>query len=133
MAKRSYIKIYGPPIYDAIKALEKLAFDNPKVCIMDTILVNAYPSVLPSQSMDVDAQVQTDSMANVAINYFGGVKEISYERCANIISKSGEELGDYDFYFEWFRTPTHNELSDFIKKVDETIKNVGCIYTITTK
>ena len=32
---RSYIKIYGPPILEAIKELEKLAVDMPGVCIMD--------------------------------------------------------------------------------------------------
>ena len=31
----SYIKIYGPPLLKAIKALEKIAVDMPEVCIMD--------------------------------------------------------------------------------------------------
>jgi len=35
---RSYIKIYGPPVYDAIKALEKLAIDVPQACIMDPLI-----------------------------------------------------------------------------------------------
>ena len=35
---RSYIKVYGPPILEAIKELEKLAIDMPEVCIMDCVI-----------------------------------------------------------------------------------------------
>ncbi len=40
---KSYIKIYGPPILEAIKALEKLAIDTPEVCIMDPIIHSQMP------------------------------------------------------------------------------------------
>ena len=33
---KSYIKIYGPPIVKAVKALETVAVDMPEVCIMST-------------------------------------------------------------------------------------------------
>ena len=35
---RSYIKIFGPPILEALKTLEKIAIDMPEVCIMDLII-----------------------------------------------------------------------------------------------
>jgi hypothetical protein len=38
ISMRSYIKIYGPPVYEAIRALEKIAFKMPEVSIMDTII-----------------------------------------------------------------------------------------------
>jgi len=89
MPSVSYITIYGPPVYDAIKALEKIAVDMPEVCIMDTIIDTA-----PLSAYDNHEYTS---------NYFNSIPvEIKVERCNNIISKSGEKLGDYDFYFEWF-------------------------------
>jgi hypothetical protein len=37
---KSYVKIVGPPLLEAIKALEKMAIDMPEVCIMDTVIEN---------------------------------------------------------------------------------------------
>lgn len=116
---KSYIKIYGPPTLKSIRALEKLAVDMPEVCIMDTII---------SQS-----ETQFDEMTGI-IDYFGSLPiEISVERCGNIISKSGELLGENDFYFEWFTDPTMDQLNDLIEKIDEALTPLGCKYTITTK
>ena len=113
----SYLKIYGPPLYDAIKELEKIAVDMPEVCIMDTILDARYPDVESAGIQD----------------YFSGFAEITIERCGKIISKSGEKLGEYDFFFEWFKDPNMDELETLIKKIDEALKPLGCKYTITTK
>jgi len=43
---RSFIKIYGPPVLKAVKALEKIAIDMPEVCIMNTIISDIAPSSL---------------------------------------------------------------------------------------
>jgi hypothetical protein len=117
---RSYIKIYGPPVLKAIKELEKLAIDMPQVCIMDTIIA-AVP--IPMGSDDT-------------YSYFtglGGGEAVTMERCDKIISKSGEMLGDHDFFFEWFRDPTQAEINDLIGKIDEALAPLGCKYTITTR
>ena len=117
----SFIKIYGPPVYDAIKELEKIAVDMPEVCIMDTIIDYA-----PNISAFDDHEYSS--------SYFGGIPiAIKVERCSTIISKSGEKLGDYDFYFEWFTKPTMEQINLLIKKIDKTLKPLGCGYTITTK
>lgn len=117
----SFIKIYGPPVYDAIKELEKIAVDMPEVCIMDTIIDYA-----PNISAFDDHEYSS--------SYFGGIPTaIKVERCSTIISKSGEKLGDYDFYFEWFTKPTMEQINLLIKKIDKTLKPLGCCYTITTK
>ena len=50
-----------------------------------------------------------------------------------IISKSGESLGEYDFFFEWFTKPTMSQVLGLITKIDEAMEKVGCRYSITTK
>jgi len=116
---RSFVKIYGPPILKAIKALEKIAVDTPEVCIMDTIISQSRPAF-----DDV-----TGTMA-----YFSSLPaDITVERCSNIISKSGEMLGEYDFFFEWFTKPNMDQLNELIEKIDEALAPLGCKYTLTTK
>jgi len=116
---RSYITIYGPPIMKAIKAMEKIAIDMPEVCIMDTVIAR-------SRSAFDD---MTGTMA-----YFSSIPaDITVERCNNIISKSGEMLGEYDFFFEWFTEPNMEQLNGLIEKIDEALAPLGCKYTITTK
>lgn len=115
---RSYIKIYGPPVMKAIRALEKVAIDMPEVCIMDTSIQHAAPTF-------IDVEFTQD--------YFAHIGDMPIERCNNIISKSGESLGDYDFFFEWFTEPSLEQLNELIEKIDETLSSVGCIYTIITK
>jgi len=118
---KSYIKIYGPPLLKTIRTLEKIAVDMPEVCIMDSIIEASYSGV---EEPD-------------ALNYFtdvvGGVGLIPTERCSKIISKSGQGVGEYDFYFEWFKNPTAEEMNNLIEKVDNALTPLGCRYTITTK
>ncbi|MCK4582565.1 hypothetical protein KAU18_04550, partial [Candidatus Bathyarchaeota archaeon] len=64
---------------------------------------------------------------------FFGVDNISEERCSNIISKSGESLGEYDFFFEWFTKPTMAQVEDLIEKIDTLLEPLGVKYTLTTK
>jgi hypothetical protein len=54
------------------------------------------------------------------------------DRCDRI-KKSGEQLGDYDFYFEWNKNPSAEQLRGLIEKLDNTLASVGCTYTLTTK
>ena len=123
---KSYIKIFGPPIYETIKALEKIAVDMPEVCIMSTpIEVSLGVTLGPSSGFGGF----DDAMS---INrYFGS--EMPEERCDNIISKSGESLGDHDFFFEWFKNPSMEEIMMLIEKVDKAVTETGANYTITTK
>ncbi len=103
---RSYIKLYGPPIVKAIKALEKMAIDNPKVCISDIFIV-------PSQLFPFPTVIG--------------------ERCNTIISKEKEMLGEYDFFFEWFKEPTMEDYEKLLSAIDETLNPLGCKYSVTTK
>ncbi|MEM3056308.1 MAG: hypothetical protein QW639_03655 [Candidatus Bathyarchaeia archaeon] len=66
--------------------------------------------------------------------YFGttlGI-EVPVERCGKLVSKSGE-LGEHDFFFEWFKESTMEELNKPIEKIDAVLAPLGCKYTITTK
>lgn len=119
---KSFIKIYGPPVLKAIRELEKIAVDLPEVCIMDTIIAGT--------------DSYRDSFSGEGtMEYFKtmGASEISVERCSTIISESGESLGEYDFFFEWFTDPSIDQLNDLIGKIDEALASLGCKYTITTK
>lgn len=121
---KSYIKIYGPPVLKAIRALEKVAIDMPEICIMDS-LIEALLGFTGATK-----PVRTD----LVMNYLGSLIQIPnmqhYER---IISKSGEKVGEYDFYFEWLKNPTLEERHNLIEKIDDAFELLGCEYTITTK
>lgn len=120
---RSFIKIYGPPISEAIKALEEIAVGMPEVCIMDTFIVEG---LSPHIARDIGAQVVSEYFSSSGI-------AVSMERCRNIISRSGESLGEYDFFFEWFREPSQSQLYQLLEKIDLALAHLGCLYTITTK
>ena len=67
------------------------------------------------------------------MQYLGEFADVSEERCNKMISKSGESLGDYDFFFEWFEKPSLKDLNDLIAKIDDTLKPLDVKYSITTK
>lgn len=120
----SYIKLYGPPIYDAIKELEKIAVGMPEVCIMDTLISS--PGTGQPYMMGIEG-------VHEYFGGFGSTEDITIERCNTIISKSGERLGEYDFFFEWFKDPSMDELNDLIKRIDQALKPLGTRYSIMTK
>lgn len=124
---KSFIKIYGPPVLKAIKTLEKVSIDMPEVCMMDTIIAQSGPL------LDMRYEEPRGTGGAWTIDYFGSLGKISVERCGKIISKSGESLGEYDFFFEWFTKPTTDQVNELIEKIDETLTPLGCKYTITTE
>lgn len=128
---KSYVKIYGPPLLKALKALEKVAIDMPEVCIMDTTIQAAVGAPeIPGASFGA-ADISFDTPEGV-MSFFG-IDDIPEERCDTIISKSGETLGEYDFFFEWFTKPNMTQVEDLIKRIDEVLESLGVKYTLTTK
>jgi hypothetical protein len=126
---KSYIKLYGPPVLDAIQALEKLAIDTPEICIMDPLIEASLGDIgLSSYGGVIGSSEQTRVM-----DYFRDYKEISPERCQKILSKGIGSLGDYDFMFEWTTKPDDEQVRNLIKNIDDCLKPVGVRYTITTK
>jgi len=127
---RSYIKLYGPPILKAIGALDKIAVSMPGVCMMNTMIIRGIPASLAADLGGQAIILQRDAVRG----YFeaSGVS-IPVERCENIISKSGEMLGEYDFFFEWFKEASQAQLNELIEKIDDSLISLGCYYTITTR
>lgn len=136
---RSFLKIFGPPVLKAIKALEMVAVEMPEVCIMDMIMLKEMPSHL-ARELDVSG-TKTRSPTprgqfpgNWALNYFKSSNvTVPLERCQSIISDAGESLGDYDFFFEWFQEPSMEQMFDLIGRIDEALTPLGCHYTITSR
>jgi hypothetical protein len=152
---KSYVKIYGPPILKAIKALEKTAIDMPEVCIMDTFIEKTFDEftgntlAVPNERIPELETKRTDGEPPVPFavgvqdnpdptgrlrttkQYFGDT--ISLKRCYNIVSKSDERVGENDFFFEWFEHPTQDQLEDLIQRIDNALSPLGCKYAIMTK
>lgn len=128
----SYVKVYGPPLLPALKTLEKVAIGMPEVCIMDTTIAASIGVPRVGMSVIEMGEPALDTPDGV-LKFFGGEDTISKERCDTIISKSGESLGEYDFYFQWFTKPTMKQVEDLIGRIDEALAPLGVKYTITTK
>ena len=136
---RSFIKIYGPPVLKAIRALEKVAVDMPEVTVMDTVIV---PGISHDIGHDIGASsVQRKGLGSLGLYPGGGVRRyrdppnvpVPVERTSKIISDAGERLGYYDFFFEWVKEPTRAELNKLIEKIDEALTPLDCWYTIFTE
>ena len=115
---KSYVRIYGPPLLKAIKALEKIAVGMPEVCIMDTMIDSSRPQFASQEGVK---------------QYFSSIGEIPEKRCNTIISKSGIKMGDFDFVFEWFKEPKMDQVNMLIEQVDAALAPLGVKYTIATK
>ena len=126
---RSYIKIYGPPVYDALKELEKIAIQMPQVTMMNTIIEFQPSKLLGEEPYDYFAT--TFKPKGQRILTFEGL-EVTKESLIKSISRSGARVGEYDFYFEWEKKPTMKDLNELIKRIDKALKPLGCKYTITT-
>jgi len=129
---KSYVKLYGPPLMKALKALEKIAIGMPEVCIMDTTIAAGIG--VPPMGTSVMGMTDTtlDTQQGI-MTFFGGEGAITEKRCDTIISKSGGSLGEYDFYFEWFTKPTMKQVENLIERIDGALETLGVKYTITTK
>ncbi|MBA7600872.1 hypothetical protein ES703_07935 [subsurface metagenome] len=134
---RTFIKVFGPPVLKAIRALELIAGSMPEVQIKDTIIVQGLP---PTMSRDVGvSQTQRAGRGSLGLYPGGGVRRlptshdiaIPVERTRSIVSNAGESIGDYDFFFKWVQEPTQEQLFDLIDRIDVALAPMGCWYRIT--
>jgi hypothetical protein len=112
---KTYVKIMGPPLGKAIKALENISIKMPHVCIMDSYIASSEPMFNTQEGI---------------MNYFSSIGGLTEERCNTIIDKSQLELGEYDFSFNWYRTPTLEDYLLLIQKIDRTLKPLGVRYNL---
>jgi hypothetical protein len=118
---KSFIKIYGPPILEAIKALEAVAVDMSKATSLK-FSHKCLPYPAESNSRDWDAYLK--NMERTYVDCYEPVR---------LISEGHQQLGEYDFFFDWAEKPTMGKIEDLLGKIDESLKDLGCRYTITTK
>ena len=102
---------------EAVAALEKIAIENPRICLMNQVLLHADPY---TQAVDW------------VYNYFKGRGNVSYERCGSILAKA-KDLEGYDFVFVWMIEPTHGYVEELIRRIDEALKPLGAMYSISFK
>ena len=121
MAK-TYIRIYGPPLLKAIKALEGAAVEMSKATeVKFSHKCVPYPTRMQSDRRDWNNYL--DNMRKMYVDCYEPQK---------IISEASATLGDYDFFFEWTENPTNKQINELINTVDETLSPLGCLYTVTT-
>ncbi len=128
---RSYIKIYGPPISKAIRALEKVAVEYSKTKTIrhyDILTPSLVSSYLDETMRGVSPRGATEYGQNLLPEI-----EMPVEEKTKLISKASDTLGEYDFFFEWGEEPTKQEVLELIAKIDEALTDCGCRYTIVTK
>lgn len=116
---KTYVKIYGPPLMEALSELQKIASEMPKVTHFH------FMTGLPG--------LPTEPVYGEAATPAAVIREHAEKVTHPLISKSGHTLGDYDFFFEWEHDPIWNETRDLISKIDRAFSRLGCKYTLTTK
>ncbi len=122
MAK-SYVRIYGPPLLKAIKALEGVAVE----------MANKTEVKFSHKCVPYPTRMQSDK--NDWNSYLQNMKK-TYKDCyepEKLLSDASMTLGDYDFVFEWTSKPSLVKIEDLIEKVDGVLAEVGVMYTMTTE
>ena len=118
---KSYIKVYGPPILEAIKALEAVAVDMSKA----TSLKFSHRCLpYPSQSSTRHWDAYVKNMERTYVDCYEPVR---------LISEAHQQLGEYDFFYDWDKEPNMEQVEDLLGKIDEALGGLGCYYTINTK
>lgn len=119
---KSYVRIYGPPLLKALKALEGVAVEmNRTTDVTFSHKCIPYPRMLGEQR-DWESYLQS--------------LEKTYVDCyepAKLISQAHETLGENDFFFEWKGKPSMRQIETLIEKIDDALKGLGCYYTLKTE
>jgi len=121
MAK-TYVRIFGPPLLKAIKALEELAVDMSKTTeVKFSHKCVPYPTRLQSDRRDWDSYLK--NMRKMYVDCYEPQK---------IISDASMILGDNDFVFEWTDKPSMKKIKNLIERIDDKLSDLGCYYTLNT-
>ncbi len=124
----------------AITKLETITVNYPKVCMMNRAIIDNIPSYL-GNDIGISKVTETRDMNTPKLEWTDWVMRysnsqglsVSRERCMTLISKAGSDLGEYDFFYEWFEAPGSGNINELIEKIDNNLSSLGCLYTITTK
>lgn len=116
---KTYVKIYGPPLGEALDELQKIAGEMPKI--------SHYHFLVGYVGAPVGLGVVGEAYPSPRVPDVG--EKVTHP----LISKSGHTLGDHDFFFEWKDEPTWKEMRELISKIDKAFTQLGCKYALTTK
>lgn len=120
---KTYVRIFGPPLLKAIKALEGVAVDMSKAIeIKFSHKCVPYPTRLQSDKRDWDSYLK--NLQN------------TYKDCyepQKIISDASMTLGEYDFVFEWTEKPSMKKILGLIENIDGALGDLGVHYSLTTE
>ena len=129
---RTYVRIYGPPVMKAIKALEGVAIDvNKEGEIKFSNKCIPYPRYGSSRMGEVGPQTDPSRAWQSYIHNLRDTYVDCYEP-ARLISEAHEMLGDSDFFFEWKEKPTLKQIEGLIEKIDGALSSLGCYFTLKT-
>ncbi len=122
MAK-TYVRIFGPPLLKAIKALEGVAVDMSKATeVKFSHKCVPYPTRLQSDKRDWNSYLK--NLQNTYTDCYEPQK---------IISDAGVTLGEYDFVFEWTEKPSMKKIQGLIENIDGALSDLGVHYSLTTE
>jgi hypothetical protein len=120
---RSYVKVYGPPVLKAIKALEGVAVEMSKSTgVKFSHKCIPYPTRTQPNTADWDAYLK--NMERTYVDCYEPVR---------LISDSHQMLGEHDFFFEWVEKPDMEKIEGLLEKIDNAFKGLGCYYTLMTE
>lgn len=119
---RSNVRIYGPPLMKAIKALEAIAVDMSKA----TDLKFSHKCIPYPTRMHGNTNSWNEYLNNMKRTYVDCYEPV------RIISDSSQVLGEYDFFFEWSQKPSMARIKELLEKIDKALEELGCHYTLTT-
>lgn len=121
---KTYVKIYGPPLMEALRELEKIATKMPKITHYHFLV--GYTGAFSTTSVTMGQPYPPDTA-------FLGTAADAEKVTHPVISKFGHTLGEYDFFFEWKEDPTWDEICGLISNIDKAFTTLGCKYTLTSK
>jgi hypothetical protein len=117
---KTYVRIYGPPLMEALDELQKIAGGMPKVTHYH-FMANYMPLPFPEPTVSGGPGAILPSPA------------VPKKVTEPLISKSGHTLGDHDFFFEWTEDPSWDQMRELVSKIDKAFTRLGCKYTLSTK
>ncbi len=122
MAK-TYVRIYGPPLLKAMKALEGVAVEMSKSTeVKFSHKCVPYPTRMQSDKRDWETYLK--NLQNTYTDCYEPQK---------IISDAGMTLGEYDFVFDWVEKPSMKKVQGLIEKIDGALGELGVLYSLKTE
>ena len=130
MSTRTFIDLDCENKKEAIQKLQKLAYAMPQVCIYD---ITFTPEPDSSTGVYVHMHPPPSGVSEWELFRQLGIDNPDPQRCKEIFSKSGEELGEHDFMFEWKEAPNDKQVKKLENDIKLVLQNINCKVKISTE